>query len=146
MRAGLILPLILTALLLPACHQTPASARVPNSQLPSAHAVKATPIRQATVTEAHQILATTPGVQFIDVRTPAEYAAGHAVGAVNMPLDQLPTWAPTLKADKPLVVICRSGSRSAQACSALSQRDFKTLTNVTGGTLDWEAKGLPMAK
>ena len=107
-------------------------------------AVKA-PISQATPAEAAKFLAATPGAQFVDVRTPEEFAEGRAKGATNRPLQELPQWAGSLSKDKPVVLICRSGSRSMKAATALEAQGFKRLVNVQGGTLGWEADGsLPM--
>jgi len=45
---------------------------------------------------------------------------------------------------KPYMVICHSGNRSAKACAALVAAGFTDITNIQGGTMAWEAAGLPM--
>ncbi len=108
-------------------------------------AAQAAPIQQASPAEAAKYLATAPDAQFVDVRTPEEYAEGRAKGAASRPLAELPQWAGSLAKDKPVVLICRSGSRSMKAATALAEKGFTKLVNVQGGTLGWEADGsLPM--
>ncbi|MFT3860013.1 rhodanese-like domain-containing protein [Micropruina sp.] len=70
--------------------------------------------------------------------------AGHAVGAVNIPLDVLPALLEDLPTtDGPLPVICKSGGRSARAVAYLQERGH-LVVNVTGGTQAWAAAGKPM--
>ena len=68
----------------------------------------------------------------LDVRTPGEYAAGHAEGFVNLPVDDLREHLAELPADKPVYVICQSGLRSYIACRILAQQGFKCY-NLSGG-------------
>ena len=82
--------------------------------------------------------------QFVDVRTPAEYSGGHAVRAINIPLDDLLAKLGRLEKNEPVYVICQSGRRSKEAAEILSQNGFKWVFNVTGGTNEWSAAGLPM--
>ncbi len=65
--------------------------------------------------------------QRVDVRTPGEYRAGHAPGAVNIPLDQLPGRLSELDRGRPVVLCCATGSRSAAAASLLRQAGFEAL-------------------
>lgn len=88
------------------------------------------------------------GFDLIDVRTPMEFYEVHAVGSLNAPLDNL---NPELimasrgdRAQEPLYIICRSGGRSAQACSAFVKAGFENVVNIEGGTLAWVAAGLPV--
>ncbi|MFA7302800.1 MAG: rhodanese-like domain-containing protein [Candidatus Paceibacterota bacterium] len=85
-----------------------------------------------------------PNTAFIDVRTSAEYAAGHAVGARNVPLDTLSdAHAAELAPHDAVYVICQSGGRSAAAAGLLTKAGVKAV-NVSGGTLAWRSAGLPM--
>jgi phage shock protein E len=62
------------------------------------------------------------GATVIDVRTPAEFAGGNYKGSTNIPLDRITAELDALKKLKqPLVLVCRSGARSGQAASFLSQ-------------------------
>jgi rhodanese-related sulfurtransferase len=82
------------------------------------------------------------GAPLIDVRSPAEYAGGHAAGARNLPLDQLMQRLDELPPE-PLIV-CQSGARSARAVALLRQAGRPAI-DVAGGTSAWRAAGLPMA-
>ena len=61
----------------------------------------------------------------VDVRTPAEFAGGHAPGSVNIPLDQLMSRFGELDAARPVLLGCASGSRSALATSLLKSKGFE---------------------
>ncbi|MBK6725025.1 MAG: rhodanese-like domain-containing protein [Acidobacteria bacterium] len=82
--------------------------------------------------------------QFIDVRTPDEYATGHAARAENIPLDTLTASFDKLEKNEPVYIICETGNRSSQAASILNDAGFKNLVNVTGGTVAWKSAGLPV--
>lgn len=88
-----------------------------------------------------------PPVELIDVRTPVEFRAAHAVGARNVPLSDLDPAA--LAAGRPatagpLYVICQSGSRGRQACEKLQAAGLAGVVNVEGGTRAWVESGLPV--
>ena len=72
------------------------------------------------------------GAYLVDVRTPQEFAEGSVKGAVNIPLDKVPSQLAKFKDKKHIVVFCRSGNRSAQAKSILEQNGFTQVIN--GGT------------
>jgi rhodanese-related sulfurtransferase len=94
---------------------------------------------------AHQVaeLLAAGDVQLVDVRTPAEYEAGHIAGGRLIELTELAAQAGTLDSSRPVILYCRSGGRSAMATQALSQAGFDA-HNMVGGMLDWYAAGLPM--
>lgn len=70
----------------------------------------------------------------LDVRTPEEFAEGHAPNAINIPLDQLPHHLESLKEKQPIVAYCRSGNRSGMAVSLFKQNGITDVYN--GGGLD----------
>lgn len=72
------------------------------------------------------------GAFLVDVRTPAEFSGGSVKGAVNIPLDKVPSQLFKFKNKKNIVVFCRSGNRSSQAKSILEQNGFQNVIN--GGT------------
>jgi rhodanese-related sulfurtransferase len=76
------------------------------------------------------------GAPLVDVRQPDEYVAGHVPGAVLVPLDQLGERLDELPAERPLLVVCRSGARSAAAVQGLLGVGIDAV-NVAGGTLAW---------
>lgn len=83
-----------------------------------------------------------------DVREPAEYAGGHIPKAHPIPLGQLSKRLDELQRfkDKPIVVVCRSGNRSANACGILKKNEFPNVLNLSGGMSAWELAGLPVTK
>lgn len=72
----------------------------------------------------------------LDVRTPAEHAAGHIHDAKLIPLSQLASRAAELPHDRPIVCVCRSGQRSALAVRHLCALGFSA-QNMAGGMLRW---------
>lgn len=101
----------------------------------------------AEISPQSALLATSAAYsQFIDVRTPEEYAAGHADRTRNIPLDQLAANLDMLEANEPVYLICRTDNRSSQAAKILIDAGFKQAIVVKGGTEAWKAAGLPMGK
>ena len=74
----------------------------------------------------------------LDVRTPGEYAAGHAEGFVNLPVDDLREHLAEIPADKPVYLICQSALRSYIACRILSQHGLRC-SHLSGGWRLFEA-------
>src|SRR5512133_465857 len=84
---------------------------------------------------------------YVDVRTPEEFAAGHVRGAVNIPHTEMEDRWQELQAykDKPIVVYCRTGRRSALAEGVLEEKGFTKVEN--GGRLsDLESEGVPVTR
>lgn len=82
--------------------------------------------------------------QFIDVRTPEEYAAGHAARAVNIPLDTLDQNMDRIEKNEPVYFICESGNRSKKAAEKLKEAGYNNVISVAGGTAAWKEAGLPI--
>ncbi|NDJ84413.1 MAG: rhodanese-like domain-containing protein [Chloroflexi bacterium] len=80
----------------------------------------------------------------IDVRTPFEFARGHLPGAINIPLNQLQFQADKVPTDKPVVFVCATGTRSADAAYAFANAGFDNVYNLAGGTMMWMMNGLPL--
>ena len=97
-----------------------------------------TAVPSTTVADAHR---RAQDELLLDVREPSEWAAGHAPGAVHIPLGQLT--AASLSAATRLLCICRSGNRSAQAVAALRRGGYDAV-NVDGGMRAWLRQGLPV--
>ncbi len=89
-------------------------------------------------------------MELIDVRTPAEYQEIHVEFARNVPLDRLDPSEFLARnhtaEDRPLYVICRSGSRGRQACEKLLHAGVANVVNVEGGTMACLEGGLPMVR
>jgi rhodanese-related sulfurtransferase len=85
-------------------------------------------------------------VNLIDVRTPAEYGAIHAKGAVNIPLDKLEPGALAHCNGHSVFFICKSGVRAQKAMDKLRDAGFSNMIHVEGGTDAWKAANLPIQK
>lgn len=84
------------------------------------------------------------GALILDVREPEEFALlGHIPGATWIPLGQLARRARELPRDKEIVVVCRSGDRSAVGRDILKKSGFKKVTNMAQGLNAWKAAGYP---
>jgi rhodanese-related sulfurtransferase len=79
----------------------------------------------------------------LDVRESDEWQAGHIEGALHIPLADLPARFGELPADADLVVVCRSGGRSARAVAWLNENGHGAL-NLDGGMGAWAASGREM--
>jgi rhodanese-related sulfurtransferase len=84
------------------------------------------------------------GGLLIDVRQPAELEQLRVAKAVNVPLGDLAGYVAALEADEPIMLVCRSGSRSRRAAKALAGQGFRDVSNVRGGLLAWSRAGLPL--
>ncbi|WP_445276624.1 rhodanese-like domain-containing protein [Streptomyces sp. DSM 41033] len=101
---------------------------------------------RVSVDQAHdRTSGETPDAVLLDVREKSEWNAGHAPGAVHVPLSKLVAGAnlPAEASDRSLVVICRSGHRSQQAAKLLTERGQKAV-DVKGGMNAWAAAGHPV--
>lgn len=81
----------------------------------------------------------------LDIRTPGEAAQSHIPGASHIPMNFLPREAGRLPRDRNILLYCRSGSRSASACSYLRSRGFSNIGHIQGGILSWMRDGLPVS-
>lgn len=88
--------------------------------------------------------ATAKGAQLIDVRTEAEVAQGMIDGAIHIPLHLLPLRAADIPQDKPVVIYCRTGARSSQACAFMAAQGFSNMHNLAGGIQSWARSGHPL--
>lgn len=76
----------------------------------------------------------------IDVRTPGEFADGYIEGAINLNVETLESNLDQIPRDKPVVLYCRSGNRSAVAADILESAGFTEIYDL-GGIIDWAAAG-----
>jgi DMSO/TMAO reductase YedYZ molybdopterin-dependent catalytic subunit/rhodanese-related sulfurtransferase/glyoxylase-like metal-dependent hydrolase (beta-lactamase superfamily II) len=83
------------------------------------------------------------GALLLDVREPDEWAAGHAPEATLMPMGEVQARRDELPGDQRIVVVCRSGGRSAAITDALRAHGYHAV-NLAGGMCAWTAAGLPV--
>ncbi len=99
-----------------------------------------------TVTEAALRLGATatPTPLLVDVREPDEYRIMRVPGAVSLPLSVLAVRLEELPRDRPLLLLCAAGARSARATDMLLTNGYAGAVNVAGGISAWSAAGLPV--
>lgn len=84
-------------------------------------------------------------VQIVDVRWPNEWEAGRIDGAVHIPVDDIDDRFDELDRSRPVVTVCLSGSRSANAAETLAAAGFDA-ENLDGGVAAWADAGLPLVR
>lgn len=84
----------------------------------------------------------------LDIREDKEYREGHILNARHIPLGMLDSRLKELEKfkGKPIIAYCRSGQRSARACSVLRKHGFESVYNLGGGILAWQNANFPVSK
>jgi rhodanese-related sulfurtransferase len=96
---------------------------------------------EISVSEAAQMR--TEGALMLDVREQLEWDEFHMPDARLIPLAQLENRMSDLPKDRDIIVVCRSGNRSAQGRDILLQAGFTRVTSMAGGMNEWKANGFP---
>ena len=89
--------------------------------------------------EVKELLADHEKIVILDVRHQHEYRSGHIKGAQHIPLVELNKRIHELRKDAPIITVCHSGRRSAQAARLLRTEGF-TVRNMSGGMMRWSGK------
>jgi len=97
--------------------------------------------REVSVAQAGELR--DAGAFILDVRTPEEWNQVHIPDSTLIPLDQLPSRLAEVPQDEQIVVVCRSGNRSAEGRNILLNAGFPEVTSMAGGVTAWYAQGLP---
>lgn len=95
------------------------------------------PVAEISAEEVRSRLEAKRPLVILDVREPGEFANGHIPGARLIPLGQIQARLGELDPNRELIVVCRSGRRSAQAALSLARQGFSRVLNMTGGMLAW---------
>jgi rhodanese-related sulfurtransferase len=84
----------------------------------------------------------------VDVRPAADFAKGHIINAINIPMNGFKNQIATLTKHKakPIIVNCRSGAQSSIACGQLRKSGFEQVFNLRGGIMAWESANLPLTR
>ncbi len=105
-------------------------------------------VRQLTPEEVQGLLTISSPPLLLDVREPEEYTGelGHIAGSMLIPLKNLPARVDELETykDRHIVAICRAGVRSTTAAAILTGLGFEQITNLKGGMVEWNDRGLPV--
>jgi len=101
-----------------------------------------TPGPSAAMTSAKE------GTLVVDVREPDELAqlAYDVPNLVNIPLGEITQRANEIPKDKPVIVVCRSGGRSAEAVEELKKLGYTNVSSLEGGIYAWQEAGMPVKK
>ncbi len=104
-------------------------------------------IKEVNCIEAMQLI-NHKNALVLDVRESNEYDAGHVLNSRLIPLGSIKQRIGELEKykDKPVVVICRSGARSAMACAMMGKQGFTQVYNLAGGVIAWQKANLPLRK
>lgn len=81
----------------------------------------------------------------VDVRTAEEYRDGYIPGAINISVQELGSKLNKIPKDKPVIVYCRSGSRSSHAAQSLIAAGYSEVYDL-GGLFEWSRQGLPLKR
>lgn len=104
-------------------------------------------VQEVEVAELSEWLsASSDNLRIVDVREPQEHRQGMVPGSEPMPLASLPARLNEFSRDEKLVLVCRSGARSAQACMFLQQQGYDNVFNLRGGIIGWAGSNLPIAQ
>ncbi len=103
-------------------------------------------IKECDVHEFKKNLDTNKNIQYIDCRENPEWQEAHIQGVTLLPLSEFEAKFESILKDKntPIVIHCRSGARSMNACMFLMSKGYADLTNVRGGIISWEQAGYPI--
>lgn len=93
--------------------------------------------KEISASYAAKLRESDPEVAFLDVREHSELEICRIEGALHIPMGEIPERADSLPNDRPMVVICHHGMRSAQVQQYLEAKGFKNLMNMAGGINAW---------
>ena len=96
-------------------------------------------MKTISVDELKELIDTNANYQLIDVRENHEYESAN-IGGELIPMQTVPEHLEKIDKDKQVVVMCRSGKRSANVIQFLEQKGYDNLYNLDGGILDWKAE------
>lgn len=84
----------------------------------------------------------------IDIREDKEFATGHIINSIHIPMDKVQERLAELEKHKSsaIIVSCRSGNRSNKICSLLSKNGFERVSNLKGGLIAWQNASMPVSK
>ena len=84
----------------------------------------------------------------VDVRPTTDFAQGHIINSINIPINGLEKQTATLDKykERPIIISCRSGAQSSQACARLRKQGFAEVYNLRGGMMAWQNANLPVTR
>lgn len=106
--------------------------------------VAAASARNVSPDDAYSMVSKDDNLYLLDVRTPGEFQQARLEGARLIPIDQLVNRLTELPKDRPILVYCAVGSRSAQVVNYLARHGYAEVYNLYGGIYSWAQKGYPI--
>lgn len=108
--------------------------------------VEAAVARNVTSQEAFELVRQRGDLYLLDVRTPGEYQQARLEGARLIPIDQFAKRLPEVPKNRPILVYCAVGSRSAQVVNYLARQGYPEIYNLDGGIYSWSQNGYPVLR
>lgn len=104
-------------------------------------------IKEVSPSEATQLINHQGGI-VIDVREGKEFAEGHIINSLHIPMGNVQQRIAEIEKykQKPIIVSCRSGARSSTVCGWLRKHNFENVSNLKGGVMAWQNASLPLSK
>jgi len=96
--------------------------------------------------EAKGVIEKTPAIFLLDVRTPDEFKQARLKGAVLIPMSEIERRITEIPKNRPIVVYCAVGSRSAQVAGLLSRKGYGEVYNMSDGIVGWYRNGYPIVR
>lgn len=101
-------------------------------------------VKEIEASDLQSRLASGDEITVVDIRSDAELAQGVLPNSEHIAMHLIPLRLQDLPKDKDIVLYCRSGARSAHACSFLAQQGVDNVINLRGGIISWARSGLPI--
>lgn len=101
-------------------------------------------IKEIDSESLHERLAGGEDLLLVDIRTPGEIAQGAIPDAFLLPMHLIPLRMDELPKEREIVLYCRSGARSYQACAYMMQQGYDRVLNLRGGIIAWARHGYPI--
>lgn len=102
-------------------------------------------IKEINAADLDQLIQTNDHFELVDIRTPAEISRGVIPNSKTLPMHLIPLNLNYFSiSSKQIVLYCRTGSRSAQACRFLNQQGIHNVISLRGGMIKWTNGGLPI--
>ena len=106
--------------------------------------VAAATARNLSPDDAYSMVNQRDNLYLLDVRTPGEFQQARLANASLIPINQLLSRLAEVPKDRPILVYCAVGSRSAQVVNYLARQGYPEVYNLYGGIYSWAQKGYPI--
>lgn len=101
-------------------------------------------MQNISATDMQKIIKQTPDVYLLDVRTLGEYTQKRIKGARLIPIDQVQNRINEIPKNRPIIVYCETGMRSAQVSRYLDSLGYQSVSNLSQGIMGWQVRGFPI--